>query len=378
MPAAGPAAHGIMRAFARTDRAHPPPPALNPQTATLDQLSDFDEIIDVRTPLEYAEDHVPGALNAPVLSNEERVIVGTMYKQVSPHEATRVGAAMAARNIAHHLDTLFADRPLKWRPLIYCWRGGARSKSMTVLFNLIGWRARQLVGGYKQYRRTVLASLDALPPAFRFIVLAGPTGSGKTRLLGALAQAGAQTLDLEGLAAHRGSVLGALPDAAQPSQKAFDTALVGALEGMDPARPVFVEAESRRIGAITLPLSMVEGIGDARCVRIEASRAERVALLLDDYAHLLDDPARFGAQLARLSELHGHARIREWQALLDAGQRLPLLEALVDTHYDPAYARSSHAHLRHLRDALPLALRPNADDLVEQARALLARLEGER
>lgn len=351
---------------------------MNPQIATLDQLAEFDEIIDVRTPLEFAEDHVPGALNAPVLSNEERVIVGTMYKQVSPHEATRVGAAMAARNIAHHLDTLFADRPLKWRPLIYCWRGGARSKSMTVLFNLIGWRARQLEGGYKQYRRSVLASLDTLPSAYRFIVLAGPTGSGKTRLLGALAQAGAQTLDLEGLAAHRGSVLGALPDAAQPSQKAFDTALVGALKGMDPARPVFVEAESRRIGAITLPLSMVAGIGDARCVRIEASREERVALLLDDYAHLLDDPARFGAQLARLSELHGHARIREWQALLDAGQRLPLLEALVDTHYDPAYARSSHAHLRHLRDALPLALRPNACDLVEQARELLAQLAHDR
>jgi tRNA 2-selenouridine synthase len=355
------------------DAARAPPPALNTQTASLDQLAEFDEIIDVRTPLEYAEDHIPGALNAPVLSNEERVIVGTLYKQ-SPHEGTRVGAAMVARNIGHHLDTLFADRPLRWRPLIYCWRGGMRSKSMTAMFSLIGWRARQLDGGYKQYRRAVLAALDSLPAACRFIVLAGPTGSGKTRLLGALAQAGAQTLDLEGLAAHRGSVLGALPDAAQPSQKAFDTALVGALQGFDPAHPVFVEAESRRIGALTLPPALVAGIGDARCVRIDVTRAARVTLLLDDYAHLLDAPERFSAQLARLSELHGHARIREWQALLAAGQRLPLLEALVDTHYDPAYARSSHAHLRHLRDALPLVFRPHDDDLVEQARALLARL----
>ncbi|WP_323118654.1 tRNA 2-selenouridine(34) synthase MnmH [Burkholderia alba] len=347
---------------------------MNPQLASLDQLSEFDEIVDVRTPLEYAEDHIPGALNAPVLDNEERAIVGTMYKQVSPHEATRVGAAMVARNIARHLDTLFADRPLNWRPLIYCWRGGARSKSMTSWFNLIGWRARQLEGGYKHYRRSIVAALDTLPPAFRFIVLAGPTGSGKTRLIGALAAAGAQTLDLEGLAAHRGSVLGALPDAPQPSQKAFDTALVGALRAFDPARPVFVEAESRRIGSITLPSAVLAGMRDTTCVNVETARTERVALLLDEYAHLFDDPASFAAQLARLTELHGRARIADWHALLDAGERRALFEALIDAHYDPAYARSSRAHLKRLLNPLRFPFRPTGDDRVEQARMLLARL----
>lgn len=122
---------------------------MNLLPAPLEQLADFDEIVDVRTPLEYAEDHIPGALNAPVLSNEERVIIGTMYNQVSPFEATRLGAAMVARNIAQHLETTFAERPRNWRPLVYCWRGGKRSASMTIMLNMIGWRARQLEGGYK-------------------------------------------------------------------------------------------------------------------------------------------------------------------------------------------------------------------------------------
>ncbi|WP_017924932.1 tRNA 2-selenouridine(34) synthase MnmH, partial [Burkholderia glumae] len=186
---------------------------MNPFLVPLSRVDEFDEIIDVRTPLEYAEDHIPGALNAPVLSNDERVIVGTMYKQESPHEATRIGAAWVARNIATHLETTFADRPLNWRPLIYCWRGGKRSGSMTTWLNLIGWRARQLDGGYKTYRRSVVDALGALPARFRYIVLTGRTGSGKTQLLGALARAGAQTLDLERLAVHRGSLLGALPGA---------------------------------------------------------------------------------------------------------------------------------------------------------------------
>lgn len=226
---------------------------MNLLPAHLEQLADFDEIVDVRTPLEYAEDHIPGALNAPVLSNEERVIIGTMYNQVSPFEATRLGAAMVARNIAQHLETTFAERPRNWRPLVYCWRGGKRSASMTIMLNMIGWRARQLEGGYKSYRRSIVAALGDAPARFDFIVLNGLTGSGKTRLLHALAQNGAQTLDLEALAAHRGSLLGAVPGVPQPAQKAFDTALIAALRGFDPARPVFVEAESKRIGLITLP-----------------------------------------------------------------------------------------------------------------------------
>ncbi|MBP0589658.1 tRNA 2-selenouridine(34) synthase MnmH [Paraburkholderia sp. LEh10] len=337
----------------------------------LDQLADFDEIVDVRTPLEFAEDHIPGAINAPVLSNEERVIIGTMYKQVSPFEATRQGAAMVSRNIAAHLETTFADRPRNWRPLIYCWRGGKRSGSMTTWFNLIGWRARQLDGGYKSYRRGVVEALDALPRQFRYIVLAGHTGSGKTRLLNALAGADAQTLDLEALAAHRGSILGMLPHAPQPSQKAFDTALVSALRGFDTQQPVFVEAESRRIGSVSLPASLTQEIHRGTCVRVDTERGERIRLLLQDYAHLFDDREFFKSQLAKLVELHGYERIGEWQTMIDEDRRVELFEQLIDLHYDPAYARSTSKHFARLTGSMRFALRPNDADLHEQACALL-------
>lgn len=341
---------------------------------SLDRLADFDEIIDVRTPLEFADDHIPGALNAPVLSNEERVRIGTMYKQVSPFEAARVGAALVARNIAQHLDTIFADRPRNWRPLIYCWRGGTRSGSVTTVFNMIGWQARQLEGGYKTYRRSVVHLLDHVPATFRYIVLTGPTGSGKTRLLHALHEAGAQTLDLEQLAAHRGSLLGALPGEPQPSQKWFDTMLVGALRSFDPGRPLFVEAESRRIGKISLPLALMDTFHRGACVEIETSRDDRATFLLHDYAHLFQHPEAFKQQLSRLIGLHSRERVSGWHALIDEGRRADLARELIDQHYDPAYARSSHQNLSELPHATHMLFRPNDADVVEQARALLARL----
>jgi tRNA 2-selenouridine synthase len=342
---------------------------------SIDRLRDFDEIVDVRTPLEFAEDHLPGAINAPVLSNEERVIVGTMYKQVSPFEATRVGAAMVARNIAHHLDTLFADKPRNWRPLIYCWRGGKRSGSMTTWLNLIGWQARQLDGGYKSYRRDTLDKLEALPRRFRYVVLIGHTGSGKTRLLHALDRAGAQVLDLEGLAAHRGSLLGALPGQPQPSQKAFDSALVHALSRLDASRPVFAEAEGRRIGAITTPDALLDNLHAATCVEVEARREDRIAFLLHDYAHLFDDPGFFKAQLSKLIGLHSRERVSHWHRQIDEGARAELFAELIDHHYDPAYARSSRALYTQLPRAKPMLFRPNDADSLEQARALLAQLD---
>ncbi|CAN7682720.1 tRNA 2-selenouridine(34) synthase MnmH [Paraburkholderia sp. SIMBA_054] len=347
---------------------------MNSLLVPLDQIADFDEIVDVRTPLEFAEDHIPGAINAPVLSNEERVIIGTMYAQVSSFEATRQGAAMVSRNIATHLETTFADRPRNWRPLIYCWRGGKRSASMATWFNLIGWRARQLDGGYKTYRRNVVALLDTLPRQFRYIVLAGHTGSGKTRLLNALAGADAQTLDLEALAAHRGSILGMLPNEPQPSQKAFDTALVGTLRRFEAKQPVFVEAESRRIGSIALPASLTEQIRRGSCVAVVTERDERIRLLLQDYAHLFDDRALFKSQLARLVELHGRARIGEWHNMIDEDRRVELFEQLIDLHYDPAYARSTGKQFARLPESTRFALRPTASDLHEQACALLAQL----
>jgi tRNA 2-selenouridine synthase len=342
---------------------------------SIDRLADFNEIVDVRTPLEFAEDHIPGAINAPVLSNEERVIVGTMYKQVSPFEATRVGAAMVARNIAHHLDTLFADKPRNWRPLVYCWRGGKRSGSMTTWLNMIGWQARQLEGGYKRYRRDVLERLTGLPARFRYVALVGHTGSGKTRLLHALQRAGAQVLDLEGLAAHRGSLLGALPGQPQPSQKAFDSALVHTLRQFDPSKPIFIEAEGRRIGAITMPDSLLDSLHAAACVEVSAQREDRIAFLLRDYAHLFDDAAFFKAQLAKLIALHSRERVMHWHRLIDENARAELFAELIDHHYDPAYARSNRALYAELPRSTSVLFRPNDADSVDQAKALLALLD---
>lgn len=343
----------------------------------LERLSDFDEVVDVRTPLEFAEDHIPGATNAPVLSNEERVVVGTLYVQRSAFEATRVGAAMVARNIARHLETTFADRPRGWRPLVYCWRGGKRSESLAVWLNLMGWQARRLDGGYKTFRRSVLDELATLPQRFTYIVLAGSTGSGKTRLLGALARAGAQALDLERLAAHRGSLLGAVQGEPQPSQKAFDTALVDALRAFTPDRPVFIEAESRRIGRVMLPDALLGAMHRSRCVLVQARREERIAFLLDDYAHLFDAPAAFKARLANLIGLHSRERVNRWCRFIDENARAELFADLIELHYDPAYARSSAGHFVELPRAMPFELRPNDEDIDAQARALLDRLNAE-
>jgi tRNA 2-selenouridine synthase len=340
---------------------------------SLDDLASFDEVIDVRTPLEFAEDHVPGAINAPVLSNEERVIVGTLYKS-SPFEATRLGAAMVARNIGNHLDTLFADRPRNWRPLIYCWRGGKRSGATTTWFNLIGWQARQLDGGYKGYRHHVLEQLAKLPSGLSYIALTGHTGTGKTRLLHALAGAGAQVIDLEGLARHRGSLLGALPEEPQPSQKAFDTALAAVMSKLDADRPVFIEAESRRIGRITLPTPLLDAFHAGRCVEVIAPLDARVTFLLQDYGHLFDTPQYFKDQLTRLVGLHSRQTVTHWHELIDAGERAQLFAELVEHHYDPAYARSSLHSFRRIGEALQFNFDPSVAAPLEQARDLIDRI----
>lgn len=340
----------------------------------LTELHRFDSVIDVRTPLEFQHDHLPGAINAPVLSNEERVTIGTMYKQVSAFEATRLGAAMVARNIALHLETLFAEQPKHWTPLVYCWRGGKRSGAMTAWMNLIGWKARQLEGGYKAYRHWTLEQLETLPGQFAYTVICGPTGSGKTRLLTALRAIGTQVLDLEELARHRGSLLGALPDCAQPSQKQFESAIVEQLARFDRQRPVFVEAESRMIGNLRLPLALLEAMHAAPCIELTVDLDARIAFLCQDYAHLFDDRERFKEKLGYLAPLHGKKTLAGWLDMIDQGDMAGLFKALVTQHYDPAYQRSSHSHYRHLAEAQRRPFDPVGDDLSRQAQQFLATL----
>ena len=323
-------------------------------SVSLEQLDDFDEVVDVRSPAEFAIDHVPGAVNCPVLGNEERARVGTIYKQVSPFEARKIGAALVAKNVACHIETHFASRDPRWKPLIYCWRGGKRSGAMTLVLREIGWDAASLEGGYQSYRRAMLIQLDMLPARFNYRIVCGPTGSGKSRLLQKLAARGAQVLDLEMLARHRGSVLGDLPGDPQPAQKMFESLVWSALRGFDPARPVFVEAESRRIGALRVPEALLGCMRKASCVRIEATAAERVRFLIDEYRHFLVEPAWLKAQLSRLTELHSKATVARWIAQIDAGEWQSLVGDLLAAHYDPAYARSMRTNYPGVADAAVL------------------------
>jgi tRNA 2-selenouridine synthase len=307
---------------------------------SLAELRAFDDVLDARSPSEYAEDHLPGAINTPVLDDAERALVGTVYKERSAFEAKRLGAPIAARNIARVIEERFADKPRSWRPLVYCWRGGGRSGSLAHVLRQVGWDAQRLDGGYKAFRRQVVADLDELPARVQFHVVTGATGSGKSRLLEALAAAGAQVLDLELLAAHRGSVLGELPDAPQPTQKSFETALWTALSGFDPARPVYVESESRKVGNLRVPERLIERMRAARCFRLEAAEPTRVALLMEDYAHFVARPEALAEKLACLTALHGRERIEGWIARLERGEWEPLVADLLASHYDPAYRRS--------------------------------------
>ncbi|MFN9470587.1 tRNA 2-selenouridine(34) synthase MnmH [Acidovorax sp.] len=306
----------------------------------------FDTLIDARTPAEFAIDHIPGAVNLPVLDNEERRIVGTLYKQVGAFEARRVGGAMVAANLARHLQGPLADKPAGWKPLVYCWRGGLRSGSMTAWLRLVGWDAQQLAGGYKGWRRHVIDTIEQLSPGLPLVVLCGATGTAKTRLLHALAAQGQQVLDLEGLARHKGSLLGALPDVAQPSQTAFETAIASALEGLDPARPLYIEGEGRRIGRLTVPLTLVERMRHSPCIEVQAPVPARVAYLLRDYAYLGERPQWLADQLDPLKPLHGKETIAAWQAMAQARQLPQLFEALATRHYDPSYARSNRSYFR--------------------------------
>jgi len=332
-------------------------------------LAAFDCIIDVRSPSEYSLDHLPGAVNHPVLNDEERAQVGTMYKQESPFSARKIGATLVARNIAAHIEQHFADQPKTWRPLVYCWRGGMRSGAMQLVMRAVGWQAVKLEGGYRDFRSLVRDDLDKLPQGFHFRVLCGRTGSGKSTLLTALAQQGAQVLDLELLACHRGSVLGDMPGEPQPSQKAFESAIWSALHGFDPGRPVWVEAESKKVGTLRVPDTLMLAMHSGECVLLETERSMRVRLLQADYRHLIENPPLLFEKLDCLKALHSGARITEWKQMAQFGDWPGLVDALLEHHYDPAYRASMFRNYRRLPEAMPVSI----SDIGPEAVTRLAR-----
>ncbi|GAA5072890.1 tRNA 2-selenouridine(34) synthase MnmH [Roseibacterium beibuensis] len=298
----------------------------------------FDTIIDVRSPAEFAEDHIPGAINLPVLSNEERARVGTIYVQESPFRARKIGAALVARNAARHIEDSLMGFDGGWRPLVYCWRGGQRSGSFTSILQQIGWRAEVLEGGYRTWRRMVVKTLYDDPLPFRILRLDGFTGTAKTALLAEVAAQGGQVIDLEGLANHRGSILGDI-EGDQPAQKGFESALVSALDRLDPGRPVLVEAESARIGSLRIPPQMWVAMRDSPRLVIEAPVAARAEFLAQAYAGLAADKSALSERLNKLRTLAGHDTVDGWLVLLEEGRLVELSASLVERHYDPAYAR---------------------------------------
>ena len=315
-------------------------PAIRTFSDLVNELDQFDQIIDVRSPAEFALNHVPGAINCPVLDDAERIRIGTIYKQVNPFEAKKIGAALIAKNIAHHIEHQFLPHPRDWKPLVYCWRGGNRSGAMALILAKIGWPVVQLDGGYKSYRNHINAQLAELVRRFRFQVICGTTGSGKSRLLQALHTAGAQVLDLEQLAAHRGSVLGDLQTADQPAQKAFESAIWNTLRFFDTDKVVFVESESKKVGNLRVPADLMDCIRVAECVNLQTPTSLRVALLMHEYAFFVQQPEELMKRLHYLTALHGKEKIRHWQDMVNQRQMMELVRELLESHYDPAYLRS--------------------------------------
>ena len=348
-----------------------------PAATVAQTLDRFDTIIDARTPAEFALDHIPGAENWPSLDNEQRIVIGTMYKQVNAFEAKKRGAAMVFHNIASHVERAVIDKPKGWRPVVYCWRGGNRSGAMAWALGAIGFQVTLVEGGYKAWRAELVADIPRRVSPLTFKVVCGPTGCGKTRLLHALAAQGAQVLDLEDLAQHRGSVLGHLPGTQQPSQKYFDTLIWSALQRFDPSRPVFVESESKKVGNLRVPDALMDAMRASPCIDLQLPDDERVGLLLEDYAYLVNDPTYFCGRLHALTELRGKQVVANWVELVQQGRFADVFQDLLLTHYDPGYAASiqrnfaqyGDADRRQLPDRTPAAFEALARQLTDLRQA---------
>ena len=338
----------------------------------LRQLDDYDTIIDARSEDEYALDHLPGAVNWPTLDNAQRHTVGTVYKQVNPFEARKLGAAVAARNIADHISRNVMDKHRSWTPLTYCWRGGQRSGSLSLVLDQIGFRVSIVQGGYKAFRAAMLADTDRLAGLFDYHVVCGTTGSGKTRLLQALSRTGAQVLDLEALANHRSSVLGAIPGLAQPSQKGFDTRVWDALRKFDPTRPVFVESESRKVGNVAVPVALMDVMRTrGTCLNLSLSDGERVALLMEDYDYFVRNTDAFCSRLDALTELRGKAVVQGWKTSVQTGDLQTVVQELLTLHYDPVYLQSMQRNFSHFNQARTLSPKDRSDAAMDVVAAEL-------
>ncbi|MDC1087524.1 tRNA 2-selenouridine(34) synthase MnmH [Alphaproteobacteria bacterium] len=301
----------------------------------------FDTIIDVRSPLEYEEDHIIGSINCPVLNDQERIIVGTIYKKESTFKAKIIGSSLTARNIAKHIEEKFINQQGSWQPLVYCWRGGQRSKAFSIILSEVGWRTCQLEGGYKKYRNEVINFLNRIGSKLKIILISGKTGSAKTKILQNIKLQGGQILDLENLANHKGSLLGKIPGLKQPSQKLFESKLYHQIKQLDLRKNIYIEAESSKIGNIHIPKTIWAKMIVSPRIEIEADLELRSSFLLKDYRYMCENPELIKPIIYGLKNRLSKKLINDWLELITKKLWLDLTKSFLENHYDPSYSSNT-------------------------------------
>jgi tRNA 2-selenouridine synthase len=346
---------------------------VHPHQLEVQDWPTYSMVIDARSPHEYADDHIPGAINLPVVDDGEYAEVGTTHK-TDKHSAYLIGVEYSLRNIASHIRPLISRFGPRDRFLVYCFRGGKRSRLWADNLRTIGFEVDLLAGGWKNYRRWVRAGLESLPRMLNYRVLCGPTGCGKTRVLHELRRQGQQVVDLEGLASHRGSLLGELPGSTQPSQKWFDSQLLDVLRHFDTRRVVWLEAESKRIGNVQLPEVLFQSMHRSPVLNLSVPMAQRVRLWREDYPHLVADPQGMVEKLTPLKALVGGDVLGRWQQMAKDGVVDGLFQSVMTDHYDVCYERSSRGHYGARLDEARVDLESlDASSLAASVRSLVER-----
>jgi len=306
-------------------------------------------LVDVRTPAEFAETTIPGAINVPIFSNAERAEIGTLYKQNGRKDARRRGIEIVSPRIPHILAQIEQARDPNSPPaVIFCWRGGQRSLAITTFLNLAGIPAWQLTGGHKAFRRHLTHYFEQSDFG-RVLVVRGLTGVGKTQLLHRLQQEGYPVVDLEGLANHRGSAFGGLGLGEQPGQKLFEARLWDRLQQCGDAAYLLTEGESRHIGRLVVPPRFHAAMQEQVSIWVEAPIDYRVNVILDDYPARDDLRAAFEPPIRALKERLGKAAIADLLDLLEQKKWHELARRLMIDYYDPLYMHSCPEHSLKLR-----------------------------
>ena len=330
----------------------------------------YDTIIDVRSPSEFEIDHIVGAINCPILYDDERQKVGTIYKQISSFKAKIIGSSLSAKNIAFHIEKEFLEKKGSWKPLIYCWRGGQRSKAFSIVLSEVGWRTYQLSGGYKEYRNDIIKYLDNIGMKLKIILISGKTGSAKTKILHSIRDQGAQILDLEGLARHKGSLLGAIPNLKQPSQKFFESLLFYEINKLNLKKNIFIEAESSKVGNVHIPKSIWSNMILSKRIEVVADVNTRAKFLIDDYQYMCKNPILIKPMIKGLKSRLSNNLIDSWEKLIDEKKWFELTKSFLENHYDSSYSSNTIKNDRKvIREVQATTL--NNDDIKNIAKIII-------